>query len=107
MAITLLASEISGLSLPTYNSGAANKLYVDGNFHPSAMGVFPYISTQTLNATQLGGDLDLNSFGVSGLGYGLELSPSGLILPVYSNSGGSWKASSNPPIGLMYISGTR
>lgn len=46
------------------------------------------------------------NYSISGGGHGLQLHPSGLILPKFQISSGHWVAASNPPIGLMFISGS-
>ena len=43
---------------------------------------------------------------ISGGGAGLQLHPSGIILPHFTGSGGSWPGGDSPPLGLMWISGS-
>jgi len=62
MTVTLLATEISGLATPTYNSGAVNKKYVDGTLHPSGLGNFSYISSQTMSGGSIKISKILSSF---------------------------------------------
>jgi len=93
MTVTFYANEISGLADPTYNSGGANKKYVDAQAGAAVFNVYP----EDLIVSKDGNDIYF-----SGQGGSYVYSGTNTVIVSSSTAGGQWSTRAG---GIYYDGG--